>query len=158
MKNNFFIVLLILFVSCDNLVKKKVSSQDILKEELETFNWNEVDVYPSFTICDSAVSKAAKKECFQNTIAQVIIETISNEYIVVSKAINETVYIDFIVSKAGIPEVLTIEANDLLYKQIPELDNLIYKTIKALPKIFPATKRGQQVRTQFKLPIAIQVD
>jgi hypothetical protein len=135
-----------------------VSSQDILQEELETFNWNDVDIYPSFSNCDTALSKEAKKQCFQNTIAEVITASISLEYIVVSKAINEIVYIDFLIDDRGIPEVLTIEASALLYEEIPELDNMIYTTIATLPKIFPATKRGQHVRTQFRLPLAIRVD
>ena len=144
--------------SCDTLVKKKVSSDDILQEELQSFNWKEVDVYPSFSNCDKANSKEAKKICFQNTIANSITSSISKEFIVVSNAINETITIDFAISETGIPKVLTINASDLLYKEIPDLDSIIYKTIAKLPKIFPAIKRGQQVTTQFKLPIKVKVD
>ena len=147
-----------LFFSCDTLVKKKVSSQDILQEELQSFNWNEVDVYPSFSNCDTAMSKEAKETCFQNTITSSITSSISQEYIVVSTAINETVTIDFSIDETGIAKVLAIKASDALYKEIPEFDAIIYKTIEDLPKIFPATKRGQQVKTQFKLPINVQVE
>ena len=40
--------------SCDYFDKKKVNADDLLNQELKTFNWNEVDVYPSFTTCDSS--------------------------------------------------------------------------------------------------------
>ncbi len=76
----------------------------------------------------------------------------------VSTAINETVTIDFSIDETGIAKVLAIKASDALYKEIPEFDAIIYKTIEDLPKIFPATKRGQQVKTQFKLPINVQVE
>jgi len=151
-------LLIIMCCSCDKIVKKKVSSQDILQEELQSFNWNEVDVYPSFSNCDAAVSKDAKKVCFQNTITEYITSSISQENIIVSNTINETVVIEFSIDKTGIPEVMTIKGSDLLYHEIPDFDSLIFKTIDSLPKIFPATKRGQQVTTQFKLPIAIKVE
>ena len=51
--------------SCNYFDAKKVSADDILEEELQTFTWNEVDEYPSFEMCDSLSSKAEKKQCFE---------------------------------------------------------------------------------------------
>jgi len=51
----FFLVLC--FSSCNYFDKKKVYSEDILKEDLQTFNWNEVDEYPTFAVCDNASTK-----------------------------------------------------------------------------------------------------
>lgn len=152
-----FFLSIILF-SCDSIVKKKVSSNEILNEELETFNWNDVDAYPSFSSCDDAVSKDDKKVCFQNTISDFIFKIISKESIVVSQSIHDSVIINFEVSKEGTLSILDISSNVIVKEEIPKLDSLIYKALDSLPRIFPATKRGQQVNTQFKLPIVVQVD
>jgi hypothetical protein len=158
MKYIFLFVIIITFFSCDKVVKKKVYSSDILLEELKSFNWNEVDVYPSFSNCDQEISKEAKKVCFQNTLSEFIFKSISKEKIVVTQSINDTVFIDFQISEIGNLSVLKIKYSDLIKEEIPRLDNLIYRTLDLLPTIFPATKRGQQVKTQFKLPIVIKVN
>ncbi len=158
MKGKFLIFLILFFSSCDTIVKKKVSSDAILQEELEAFNWNDVDVYPSFSSCDEALSKEDKKICFQNVLTDYIFKNLSKETLVVTKAINDTLLINFEVSKDGKLSILDISSNDLVREEIPQLDSLIYKTLDSLPIIYPATKRGQQVKTQFKLPIVIKVD
>ena len=152
-----FFISIILF-SCDTIVKKKVSSNEILQEELETFNWNDVDIYPSFSSCDAALSKEDKKVCFQNTISSFIFNSISKESITVKQSIHDTVIINFEVSKDGYLTISDIYSNDIVREEMPKLDSLIYKTLDSLPTIFPATKRGQQVNTAFKLPVIIKVD
>lgn len=152
-----FFISIILF-SCDTIVKKKASSNEILQEELETFNWNDVDIYPSFSSCDAALSKEDKKVCFQNTISSFIFNSISKESITVKQSIHDTVIINFEVSKDGYLTISDIYSNDIVREEMPKLDSLIYKTLDSLPTIFPATKRGQQVNTAFKLPVIIKVD
>ena len=57
-------LLIITLASCEYFNVKKTSSEAILKEELQTFNWNDVDEYPTFSICDSLTSKQEKKTMF----------------------------------------------------------------------------------------------
>lgn len=148
----------VLLFSCDNLVKKKVSSETILEEQLQTFNWNDVDVFPAFSNCDETASKEKRKQCFQETLSEFIFKEIHEAEIVASQSINETVTIDFQISETGILTVLDIAESDILKQEIPEFESIIRNALEALPKIYPATKRGQQVKTQFKLPIVISVE
>ena len=60
-------LLIILLTACNYFEKQKVNSEDLLEEELQTFNWNEVDMYPRFSNCDSIIEKEESKICFQNT-------------------------------------------------------------------------------------------
>ncbi len=53
-----FLFLIVLFTSCEYFDKKKINSKDLLEEELQTFNWNDVDTYPTFSSCDSITAKA----------------------------------------------------------------------------------------------------
>ena len=64
----------LMLMSCQYFNVKKTSSDAILKEELQTFNWNEVDEYPSFPECDSAITKQEKKQYlfFSITYVQIL--------------------------------------------------------------------------------------
>ena len=158
MKYFGFLLLLLCLMSCDYFDKKKVNAEDILNEELRTFNWNEVDEYPSFITCDSTLSKEDRKQCFQNTLVSSITETISASGIIVTESINDTLLMIFQVSENGDLELMSIESNDLIDTQIPHLDSLLANSISELPPIYPALKRGQQVRTEFKIPIVINAN
>ncbi len=153
------ILFLILCVSsCDYFDKKKVYSEDILKEDLQTFNWNEVDEYPTFSVCDNASTKAQRKDCFETTLTTFILSQLANETIIVTKDINDTIMITFQISEKGKLSVIDIKSSDLIKEQIPEMDALLIESLKDLPKIFPAIKRSQQVKTEFKLPVVIYVN
>jgi len=149
---------LLLFVfSCNYFDKKKVYSEDILKEDLQTFNWNEVDEYPTFAICDSVSTKLQRKTCFESTLTTFIMSQLVAETIVVTKDINDTIVITFQISEEGKLSVEGIISSELIKQQIPKIDTYLFRSLKDLPKIFPAIKRSQQVKTEFKLPVVIHV-
>ena len=151
-------ILIICLTSCDYFDKKKVNSQDIVKEELETFNWNEVDEYPSFNNCNSADTKALRKQCFQTTLTNHILSQLALRKIVVTKDLNDTINMSFFISEKGDLRILNIENNPKIIEQIPEINTFLTESLNNLPKISPAIKRGQQVKTEFKIPIIIKVE
>ena len=148
---------LILFCSCEFIEKKKVYSNDILKEELQAFNWNDVDEYPSFDVCQGASDKAAKKACFETTLRQILNENLSRYQIIVSEEIHDTVQLKISIDSKGVFVVNDIISSDLTQAEIPQLDSLLRKSLDSLPKIYPAIKRSQQVKTQFNLPVIIKI-
>ena len=102
MKYLTFFILIICLTSCDYFDKKKVDSQDIVKEELETFNWNEVDEYPSFDNCNSSDTKALRKQCFQTTLTNHITSQLALRKIVVTQDLNDTINMSFLFLRKGI--------------------------------------------------------
>lgn len=155
----FFVILLVfMLTSCEYFKVKKTSSEAILKEELETFNWNDVDVYPTFAECDSVALKEEKKQCFEYAIIEHISYYLHEEMIVVTKDINDTIMLQFQVSKSGDLTLVNAQIDTLTSQEIPEISNLLNKSLDALPKIFPAIKRGQHVTTEFNLPVIINVN
>ncbi|MDO5968577.1 hypothetical protein Q4Q35_02045 [Flavivirga aquimarina] len=151
-------LLIILLTSCEYFNVKKTSSEVILNEELQTFNWNEVDEYPTFALCDSLSNKQEKQQCFTNVLTDHIFKYLQDQIIVVTKDINDTIDLKLRVSETGIVTILETKVDSLTIKEIPNINKLLSKSLDTLPKIFPAIKRGQQVTTEFKLPIIIQVD
>jgi len=157
MKQGRLIIAFILLTSCNYFDVKKTSSEAILNEELKTFTWNEVDEYPSFTKCDGELSKEDKKRCFQNTLIEAISKNIQADTIVVSQNIKDTLIINFQISQQGKLAVMDFEVDSLTLHEIPNIRHLINNSLDSLPQIYPAVKRGQQVKTAFTLPIIIQV-
>lgn len=156
----YFLVFVFIFslTSCEYFNVKKTSSEAILEEELQTFNWNDVDEYPSFSKCDSSISKEERTICFQQTIAQNITSYLKKERIVVTQDINDTIMLQFQVSNKGELALLEAKIDTLTTQEIPNIKRLLNKSLDSLPKIFPAIKRGQHVTTEFKLPIVILVN
>ncbi|WP_411893294.1 hypothetical protein [Winogradskyella sp. A2] len=158
MKPTTFLLLLLFVTSCDYFEKKKVYSEDLLEEELQTFNWNEVDTYPTFSTCDSLTVKADSKVCFQNTLVTSVNSYLSKQNLIVTNDVNDTIRLKIIIDKKG---ELMVES--ILYKpetkyEIPEIDSLLLQSLKTIPKIYPAIKRGQQVTTAFEFPIVVKID
>lgn len=158
MRQTCVLFLFLVFTSCEYFNVKKTSPEAILKEELQTFNWNDVDEYPSFSICDSLTVKEDKKTCFQEVLTSHISRFLQDEIIVVSKDIGDTIVLNFQVSETGHLKLIDAKINTETKEEIPNIENLLSKSLDSLPKIFPAIKRGQQVKTEFQLPIIIQVN
>ncbi|MBT8272327.1 MAG: hypothetical protein KJO77_00885 [Bacteroidia bacterium] len=152
------LLIIICLLSCDYFEKKKISADDILEGELQSFNWNEVDEYPSFVSCDSSVSKMERRQCFESILTQHISSKIQASNFVVSEAINDTVQMAFSISSEGEIRIKAIEHSDIIKQQIPELDSILRLSIHDLPELLPAIKRGQHVNTEFILPLVVNAN
>ena len=158
MKYILSLFFLFFFFSCELNINKKISVDEILDEEWKTFNWSDVDEYPSFSTCDSLSSLLLKKECFIFTLSnQISVDLISNTK-TVNRIIQDTVILKFTISKDG-----EIDFDELIVDEsiidLRSLIDLSFKSsIKKLPKIFPAIKRGQQVNVKFSLPIYVSTE
>lgn len=153
-----FLFVFLLVTSCDYFEKKKVYPEDLLEEELRTFNWNEVDTYPTFTSCDSVTGKEQSKQCFQNTITNSVNSFLEEQNIIVSEDVNDTIRLKIIINNKGDLQLESIERNPETVEQIPEIDSLLRQSLKSVPKIYPAIKRGQQVTTAFELPVIVRIN
>lgn len=150
--------LIVLFTSCDYFEKQKVNSEDLLEEELQTFNWNDVDTYPTFNSCDSITAKEESKICFQNTLLSHLNTYLGEQNIVVSEDVNDTIRLNLIIDNKGHLEIDNMVIKPETQFQIPEIDSLLRQSLKDIPRIYPAIKRGQQVTTAFELPVIVKID
>jgi len=144
-------------LSCNYFETKKRSSQEIADEELKSINWNDVDKYPSFAICDDFTDKIKRKQCFETTVLRHVNDYLSKQHIVVSQDVSDTIKIKLQVDKKGRIEPLSIKVAAVTRENIPEIDSLLKASISSLPKIYPAIKRNQQVTTEFILPVVVSI-
>jgi len=129
----------------------------LLEEELQTFNWKEVDTYPTFTDCEHMTSKEAHKLCFQNTLISSVNQYLSVQNFVVSNDVYDTITLKIKIDKSGLLEVTSIKIRPETIQEIPEIDSLLRQSLKGVPKIYPAIKRNQQVTTAFELPVIVRI-
>ena len=158
MKRLILVCFLLAMTSCDYFEKKKVYTKDILEEELQTFNWNDVDEYPTFDLCDSTSGKENKRNCFENTLTQMLNKQLSNQNIIVTEDVNDTIFLKITIDNQGKFSVDDILSSELTKAQIPKIDSLLIHSFDSLPKIYPAIKRSQQVKTQFSLPVVVNIN
>ena len=149
---------IILLNSCEYFNVKKTSSDAILEEELQSFKWNEVDEYPTFSICNNSTTKFETKQCFESTITRAITTQLTTENIIVTQDIEDTIYIKFQISEKGELSVLKIKTDSITSQEIPNIEDLLISSLDSLPEIFPAIKRSQKVKTEFTLPVVINVN
>lgn len=150
----FVLILVILFTSCDKIpfLKKQELPQ------LDTIvDFTSVDLSPSFSICDSLVDKQRKSACFRTTIHQKIGEELQQYSLKSKDSINETIVLDLLINSKGNITFDSLQISSTLKEQLPDLDSLLQLSVKKLPKIYPAIKRGIPVTTQYQLPIQIKL-
>lgn len=157
--NRIVCLLILLFAtSCNYFEKKKVTPEDLLKEELQTFNWNEVDAYPTFTSCETITAKEESKACFQNTLITSVNAYLAEQKIIVSNDVFDTIMLNIIIDKQGVLVLESMKIHPETIREIPEIDSLLRQSLNSVPKIFPAIKRGQQVTIAFELPVVVQIN
>tara|TARA_R110002073_G_scaffold89852_7_gene212561 strand:+ start:24982 stop:25452 length:471 start_codon:yes stop_codon:yes gene_type:complete len=153
-KRLIILSILISFCSCDYFSFKKNPNQ----EKIDTIvNIKEVDVSPSFKICDSIIEKTQKTACFRNTIHREIAKSLANQKIKVRRTVNETITVTITIQANSKMVLKSVDASEDLYKEIPKLKAYLEKSIEELPKIFPAIKRSIPVTSEYKLPILIKL-
>jgi hypothetical protein len=144
-----------LFTSCDWFTSKEEKTQELVNEEMRNINFNEVDRYPLFDTCDEMLDKTGQLNCFQNTLITQYTETLEDFEFQFVSDINTIIYVDFMVDHKGEISVLEVQRNEDIENQIPEFRSIITQSLKGLPPLSPALKRGVPVSSKFRIPIIV---
>ena len=155
MKRLILIAILVILTSCEYFNKKKIDTKDILDEELQSINWNDVDEYPTFAICDSSDNK---KTCFEDVLRNRLNDQLSKQNIIVTEDVSDTILLKIHIDNKGNFSIKNIVSSEMTKTQIPQLDSLLRHSFDSLPKIYPAIKRAQQVATEFSLPVVVNIN
>ena len=156
----YYTIFLLFFgiFSCDLAINKELSVNQLVSDELEMFNWNDVDTYPRFQNCDTIINKELNFKCFVNTLTSKIQTNLNNNGIIVDKSIKDTVMISLRVSNKGMITLDEISSKSELINVNLLIDSIFELSILEMPKLYPAIKRGQPVNTKFKLPILVSTN
>ena len=132
MQRVFFLLLIMCATSCEYFNAKKITSESIYNQEIKMVNWNAVDTYPTFLVCDAFETKNEKKTCFENTLSQHITTSLQNETIIVSQDIDDTLMLEFQISELGEITIKHIYLNEITEVEIPEIKSMIANSLNTL--------------------------
>lgn len=147
------VILICFFTSCEYFTKRENNNE----RKLDSINFTSVDKAPSFKVCDSIYEKTQKNDCFRSTMYSEITKSLSRQDITVKQEIDEIVKVVITVHSTQKISLKSIEASQSVYDQIPNIEKIIEESIKDLPSVFPAMKRGIPVTSEYTLPIRIQL-
>ena len=160
MRITLIFICFFLLNSCefDFQIDRKISVEEFMNEELKSFNWNEVDMYPVFENCLELNNISQKNKCFVETITNNFTANLKKNNLVLNRTLVDTVNMVLMVDKSGLISIKTINISEknLKYKEV--INSSFNNTISNLPKLYPAIKRGQQVDVIFTLPIIISTE
>jgi hypothetical protein len=159
MKNSFLLlVVTILLSSCQFFETEKIPSETFYASELETIDWHDVDQYPLFTDCEESSEKEIQKSCFETTLTSRMYQSISDQSLVSSQKIIDTLLLTMLVSQDGVLSIKELKIDSITRRDFPKLERLILNAVDSMQLVAPAYKRGIPVKTEFTLPVILQTE
>ena len=152
------IIFVFLFTSCDFFSSKKTTDQNMSMAIDTIIDYSTVDIYPMFLNCEGLESKRSQEECFGNELVNQLDKLILLKGTKLPNVAFDTVFVDLLVAKNNRIKVLEIKSSEFIKAKIPNLDSVLMASINQLESVTQlAIKRGIPVRSQYKLPILINV-
>lgn len=141
--------------SCDFFVSTQEKTEKEVRKVLGEINWNEVDTYPMFDACDEYAPKSEQRTCFKNQLLERFADTLASLNLTAEKALNDTLWIDFIVDEDGFIIINEIKDNASIKDVFPGLEKDIAKRLNDITTVAPARKRSIPVSIKVRLPIIL---
>ncbi len=150
----FFYLFIIFFQNCNFFDVKKVSLNEIKKAS----EWSKTDQIPSYNECELFESIEDQKECFRETLVNLIYLNLSKNQLKSNDEINSELIIQIKINENGNFSLDSIFDPNNIIGKIPDLKMNIDQTIQKLPDALPAIKTnvGLFVNVKFSLPIKIK--
>lgn len=142
--------------SCQWFTSRETQTRRLVEEEMRNINWNEVDQFPLFEACDEAVSKPEQRRCFEQTLVMHLSMALQDFEFQTDANLKDTLHVDFLVDNQGTVSVLSVEENPEFSSENPEFERIVSGTLRSLPRLRPALKRGVPVASRFRIPLVIQ--
>lgn len=154
MKNYWaFLFFSIFLTSCNFAQKELPNSQELLRRELHTIDWNKVDTYPTYDACEKLKTEEENKACFFDRLHFEVVHVLKTDSLVQISTIDTVQFLVTISPKSDLKFKTQMVNEKLLPKKM--LDSIMAHHQKSFSKIHPATKRGIPVKTQFILPVGL---
>lgn len=156
MKHFFVYIVFFLFNSCNYFDGAIPSEKELLKKELESINWKEVDEYPSFEDCKEVEDKLQQKKCFFEYLSLLIQEKLTVDTLAMMYPELDTIEVKVTVFPDSRLKFEPQHSKDSIVYDTIKIDSILKVRLVNFPLIKPAIKRGIPVKTQFILPIIIK--
>ena len=151
-----FLVVLMVFTSCELFISKERQMERRVNQELMAIDWDSVDQYPLFDNCDENVSKEIQKACFETTMLNHFAKAFSGLQFEVEQDMNDTIKVDFLIDEHGFITIRDIEENGEIMAVLPNIKQEITTRLNDLTTVAPAIKQGVPVGVSIRLPLILK--
>lgn len=152
----FLFTLSALAASCQYFDKQVPSRDELLEKELKSINWSEVDEFPSVAACDSVSGKEGRKQCFLDFLVLNIQQRLSSDTLHVLYPGLDTIEMKVTIFPDSRVQ-FEPRLNDSLVYGRQAIDSILQARLSGFPSIKPALKRDIPVKTQFVVPVILEV-
>ncbi|WP_290848530.1 hypothetical protein [Flavobacterium sp.] len=145
-----------LVASCQYFDKPVPDKDELLGKELDAINWKEVDVFPSVAACDSVQDRVMQRQCFLDFLVSTIQEKLNADTVNVNYPDLDTIEVKVTIFPDSHVEFEPKLTDSLVYGKA-KIDSILQLRLADFPKVKPALKRDIPVKTQFVLPVVLDV-
>ncbi len=146
-----------LLTSCQLFDKKVPDEKELLQQELQKINWNQVDNYPSVASCDTILDKEAQKQCLFDFLIETIQSRIGIDTIHILYPELDTISVKVTINPDATLQFQTEIPQDSVSYDIKVIDSILQNRLSDFPSVEPAIKQGIKVKSQFVLPVILNV-
>lgn len=144
-----------LLVSCEFFISTAETTQSMVREELNTINWNAVDHYPLFKACDETAPKAVQRQCFESAMLAYFSQALKEVEFQGNRGVSDTVYLHCVLDTEGFVSIVKVEQKTVVSVEVNELTAKLAEHLRTRTPVKPAIKRGIPVRMRFTLPLVL---
>lgn len=146
-----------LLTSCQLFDKKVPDEKELLQQELQKINWNQVDQYPSVASCDTILDKETQKQCLFDFLIETIQNRIGIDTIHILYPELDTISVKVTINPDATLQFQTEIPQDSISYDIKVIDSILQNRLSDFPTVEPAIKQGIKVKSQFVLPVILNV-
>ncbi len=157
MKKAILPALALLFGSCQ-YIDKAPDRDQLLDKELKAIDWGQVDEYPSVADCEQLSGKENRRQCFFEYLAQAIQQRLSAENLDAIYPELDTIQVKVTVFPDSTLKFEPRFSRDTVAYDTIRIDSILHSRLADFPKVSPAIKRGIPVKSEFMLPVILQME
>ena len=152
----FFFILLI--SSCQYFDRHVPDEDELLRKRLNEIDWKQVSSYPSISECEGILDKELKKECFFASMTRLIQEKLDVDTLAILYPEIDTIQVKVTVFPDSRLQFEPQFPKDSVAYDKMKIDSILKVRLSNFPKVEPAQKEGIPVKTQFILPVILNVE
>ena len=142
--------------SCQWFTSREARTKAYVEEEMRQIDFNQLDQFPLFEICDETASKFRQQDCFESTMLMNLSLIMEEKGIQLQGSAGDTLWLDFTVDQEGMVSIDSTGLSSVSGETYPEIYQAMNLSMSDLPPIAPALKRGVPVAAQFRLPLVLK--
>lgn len=158
MKKLLAILTIALLSSCQYFDKQVPTEEELLEKRRKEINWKEVTVYPSVAECDAILDKEERKECFFSSMTRLVQEKLAAGSPEGFTGVTDTIQVMVTVNPDATLEFEPQFPQDSIAYNKIKIDSILKARLVDFPQVEPAQKEGVPVKTQFILPVILNVE